>query len=158
MTEKLESTSNAVYDLQSKLSHSEQSVSELSATNEDMKVNLEDKCDKLIKLSCIYQNKESEMNRYKDELRKAVVVANKNADTAISKYESAKATAKSLRKELDETISELNELKAHKAEVQRQRKNAPITYINQLRNDPRVQKEPSRKSRSGKENSFRSDR
>eukprot|EP01082_Thalassiosira_pseudonana_P001859 g526.t1 g526 contig10:219567-224867(-) len=145
MTEKLDSTSNAVHDLQSKLSHSEHSVSELSATNEDMRVNLEDMCDKLIKLSCIYQNKESEMNRYKDELRKAVVVANKNADTAISEYESAKATAKSLRKELDETISELNELKAHKAEVQRQRKNAPITYINQLRNDPRVQKEPSRK-------------
>ena len=65
MTEKLDSTSNAAHILQSKLSHSEQSVSGLSATNE--------------RLSCIYQNKESEMNHYKDELRKAVVVANKNA-------------------------------------------------------------------------------
>mmetsp|Transcript_39746 Transcript_39746/g.65082 ORF Transcript_39746/g.65082 Transcript_39746/m.65082 type:complete len:736 (+) Transcript_39746:212-2419(+) len=155
-SEELERTSNACHDLREKLSISEEKVSDLTATNEDAKVNLEDTYAKLIKLATIYQSKESEMDKYKAELRSAVNNANRHADTAIQKYESAKQLNKSLSKKLDEASKELKDIKAHRADIQRMRKNAPVAYLNQLHNDPRIkEKKHSRRNHSGKENDRR---
>lgn len=146
----LEISSKGLEELQAKLSLSEKTSRELSTINKDLEAAVEETCEKLVNLATIYQRKEAEMDKYKMELRSAVNAANKNCDTAISKYEAQRKENKSLKKELESTVSELNEMKAHKADVQRLRKTAPTQYINQLRNDPRVQA----KSRSGKENSF----
>jgi chromosome segregation ATPase len=140
--------------IEDKLSNCEKKVLDMTAANKDYSTSLEDACEKLINLSTIFQRKEAEMDKIKAELRSHVNAANKNADTAISKYEASRKEARVLRKDLEIALSELNELKSHRADVQRLRKNAPTSYINQLRNDPRVQAQP-RKSRSGKENSLR---
>ncbi|KAL7539271.1 hypothetical protein ACHAXR_009146 [Thalassiosira sp. AJA248-18] len=138
-----------------KLSISEEKVSDLTATSEDAASNLEDTCAKLIKLATIYQSKESEMDKYKAELRSAVNTANSHADTAIQKYENARQQNKTLKKQLLDVSSELKDIKAHRADVQRMRKNAPVAYLNQLHNDPRIQeKKHSRRNRTGKENSL----
>eukprot|EP00804_Cyclotella_cryptica_P002010 CCRYP_007444-RA/>CCRYP_007444-RA protein AED:0.01 eAED:0.01 QI:1342/1/1/1/1/1/2/614/1403 len=152
-SEELEKGARTQSELQTKLSSCEKAILDLTSVNKDLEVTLEETCEKLINLASIYQTKEAEMDKYKAELRSAVNAANKNADIAISKYEASRNEAKSLRKELDNAKAELREFQAHRAEVQRLRKNAPTSYINQLRNDPRVQTQP-RKSRSGKENSF----
>ena len=103
------------------------------------------------------------MEKYKAELRSAVNAANRHADTAILKYESAKSENRALSKKVGELTNELNNIKARRAEIQRQRKHAPISYINQLHNDHRLQEKQQRKQvdggenlkcRSGKENSF----
>ena len=148
----LEKSRDAKSEIESKLKHSEKTVHDLTAVRKDLEVTIEETCEKLVGLATIYQRKEVEMDRYKAELRSAVNAANKNCDTAISKYEAQRKETKSLKKELESTKAELYDLKEHKADVQRLRKNAPTSYINQLRNDPRVQ---PRKSRSGKENSYR---
>eukprot|EP00956_Cyclotella_meneghiniana_P026013 scaffold55470_cov73-Cyclotella_meneghiniana.AAC.3 len=153
--EELEITKNAESELRTKLKQSENSAQDLTAVNKELGTSLEETCEKLVSLATIYQRKEAEMDKYKAELRSAVAAANRNADTAISKYEAQRKETKSLKKELESTITELNEMKEHKADVQRLRKNAPTSYINQLRNDPRIQAQP-RKNRSGKENSFAS--
>ena len=150
-TRELEKSNSAAAELHTKLSHSENTANELTSTNKDLESSLEEVCEKLVNLATIYQRKEAEMDKYKAELRSAVNAANKNCDTAISKYEAQRKETKSLKKELESTIAELNDLKAHKADMQRLKKTAPTSYINQLRNDPRVQAQP-RKSRSGKEN------
>jgi hypothetical protein len=152
-SEELEKNACTTSDLQTKLSNCEKAVLDLTSVNNDLEVTLEETCEKLINLASIYQTKEAEMDKYKAELRSAVNAANKNAETAISKYESSRNEAKSLRKELEITRADLKEFQAHRAEVQRLRKNAPTSYINQLRNDPRVQAQ-HHKSRSEKENSF----
>lgn len=152
-SDELKKSNNIRSDLETKLSHSEKTARDLTAANKDLENTVEEICEKLVNLATIYQRKEAEMDKYKAELRTAVNAANKNAEMAISKYEAQRKETKSLKKELESSISELNELKAHKADVQRLRKNAPTSYINQLRNDPRIQAQP-RKSRSGKENSF----
>lgn len=102
------------------------------------------------------------MEKYKAESRNVVNTANKHADTAINKYESEKRKNKSLSeklgsksRQLDVVSQELKEIKTRRADVQRMRKNAPVAYLNQLHNDPRLQeKKHSRRSRMGKENSF----
>ena len=152
-----EKASNTCRELGEKLAVSEENVSDLTAVNEDAKTNLEDTCGKLIKLATIYQNKETEMDKYKADLRNAVNTANSHADTAIQKYEAAKQQNKSLKKQLTECSAELKEIKAHRANTQRMRKNAPVAYLNQLHKDPRIQGEKpkqTRRVRSGKENSF----
>ena len=153
--EELENIKNAESELRTKLKHSEKSAQDLNAINKELEASLEENCEKLVSLATIYQRKEAEMDKYKAELRSAVTAANRNAEMAISKYEAQRNETKSLKKELECAITELNDLKEHKADVQRLRKNAPTSYINQLRNDPRIQAQP-RKSRSGKENSFAS--
>ena len=162
-SEELDRTSFIANELQSKLLFSEERVSHLTVSNQDAESNLDDTCAKLIKLSCIYQYKEVSMNKVKNELRAAVIAANKHADTAISKYDTTRQENKSLRKKLDEVSRELKDIKAHRAEVQRQRKHAPISYINQLHSEStlkekrqrkRPEGEDKRKSRAGKENSF----
>lgn len=152
-SEELEKTVRTKSELQTKFSECEKALLDMTSVNKDLEATLEETCEKLINLASIYQTKEAEMDKYKAELRSAVIAANKNAETAISKYESSRNEAKSLRKELENARAELKEFQAHRAEVQRLRKNAPTSYINQLRNDPRVQAQPH-KSRYGKENSF----
>jgi chromosome segregation ATPase len=152
-SDELKKSNSIRSDLETKLSHSEKTARDLTVANKDLENTVEEICEKLVNLATIYQRKEAEMDKYKAELRTAVNAANKNAEMAISKYEAQRKETKSLKKELESSISELNELKAHKADVQRLRKNAPTSYINQLRNDPRIQAQP-RKSRSGKENFF----
>ncbi|KAL7521420.1 hypothetical protein ACHAWX_006094 [Stephanocyclus meneghinianus] len=152
-SEELEKTVRTKSELQTKLSDCEKAVLDMTSVNKDLEATIEETCEKLINLASIYQTKEAEMDKYKAELRSAVIAANKNAETAISKYESSRNEAKSLRKELENARAELKEFQAHRAEVQRLRKNAPTSYINQLRNDPRVQAQPH-KNRYGKENSF----
>eukprot|EP00585_Thalassiosira_rotula_P005826 CAMPEP_0196161256 /NCGR_PEP_ID=MMETSP0910-20130528/47242_1 /TAXON_ID=49265 /ORGANISM="Thalassiosira rotula, Strain GSO102" /LENGTH=329 /DNA_ID=CAMNT_0041426197 /DNA_START=505 /DNA_END=1491 /DNA_ORIENTATION=- len=148
----LERTSNAYADLQEIYSASEEKISHLTATSEDANANLEDTCAKLIKLATIYQSKESEMDKYKAELRSAVNTANRHADTAIQKYEYAKQKNQSLSKKFEEMSKELKDIKAHRAGVQRMRKNAPVAYLNQLHNDPRIkEKKQSRRNHAGKE-------
>ena len=148
----LEKSRDAKLEIETKLKHSEKTVHDLTAVKTDLEVTIEETCEKLVGLATIYQSKEAEMNKYKAELRNAVNAANKNCDAAILKYEAQRKESKCLKKELENVKAELHDLKEHKADVQRLRKNAPTSYINQLRNDPRVQ---PRKSRSGKENSFR---
>lgn len=140
------------------MSESEDNVSDLTAKCEEAQTNLEDVCAKLIKLATIYQSKETEMDKYKSELRSAVNSANRHADTAIQKYEFAKQQNQLLSKKLEDVSSELNAVKANRADVQRMRKNAPVSYINNLRKDPSIQDKRknklSRQNHSGKENSI----
>ena len=154
----LERVLNDCHDLQEKLSESEDNVSDLTAKCEEAQTNLEDVCAKLIKLATIYQSKETEMDKYKSELRSAVNSANRHADTAIQKYEFAKQQNQLLSKKLEDVSSELNAVKANRADVQRMRKNAPVSYINNLRKDPSIQDKRknklSRQNHSGKENSI----
>ena len=79
-----------------------------------------------------------EMDKYKAELRSAVNTANRHADTAIEKYESANRENKLLNERLKEVTAELSEIKTRKADVQRMRKNAPVAYLNQLHRDPTI--------------------
>ncbi|KAL7472855.1 hypothetical protein ACHAXS_013232 [Conticribra weissflogii] len=159
-SEELEKTTFLSRELQSKLNFSEEREKELNASNHVLEASLEDICSKLIKLSCIYQSKEESTIKVKNELRSALIAANKHADTAISKYETTKQENKELRKKLDQTSRELQQIKAHRADLQRQRKHAPISYINQLHKesslkDKRQQKRlegADRARRSGKEN------
>jgi hypothetical protein len=134
----LSRTSNVCNDLQEKLSASEVKVSNLTAINEESESTMEEICSKLIKLSTIYQVKEQEMDKYKAELRSAVNTANRHADTAIEKYESANRENKLLNERLKEVTAELSEIKTRKADVQRMRKNAPVAYLNQLHRDPTI--------------------
>jgi chromosome segregation ATPase len=155
-SEELERTSNAHQDLQERLLVSEEKVSALSALNEDATANLEGTCEKLIQLATIYQIKESEMDRYKAEVRSTVDTHNRQFDAAIQKYESAKQSSKAWSKKYEEANKELKELKAHKADIQRMRKHAPVAYLNQLHNDPRIrEKKQSRRQNTGKENARR---
>lgn len=142
-------------ELKKKYVASEQNLAELSAVSEDAKANLEETCGKLIQLSIIYLRKETDMEKYKVQLRSALNTSNQQADTALQKYESAKQRNKTLTKKLAEVSNELNELKAHRADVQRMRKNAPTSYINQMHHDPRIK---GKKDRPGKENVGRSQR
>jgi len=161
-SDELERTTFTSNELQSKLNFSEERTKELNASNQVLEANLEDICSKLIKLSFIYQSKEESTTKVKNELRSALIAANKHADTAIAKYETAKQENKTLRKKLDQTSQELQQVKAHRAEVQRQRKHAPISYINQLHKEPSLKDKRQQKRfegaervrRSGKENSF----
>ena len=96
------------------------------------------------------------MDKYKAELRSAVNTANRHADTATQKYEYSKQQNQSLSKKLEEVSKELKDTKAHRAGVQRMRKNAPVAYLNQLHNDPRTkEKKQSRRNHPGKENTRR---
>jgi len=154
--DELEQTSTAYRDLQGQFSTSEGKVSDLTATNEDAKANLEDTCAKLIKLATIYQSKEVEMDKCKAEYRSALNTANRQADTAMQKYEYAKKQNTTLSKKYVEVSKELNDVKARRANVQRMRKNAPVAYLNQLHNNPRKEeKKQSRRNPTGKENARR---
>ncbi|KAL7555116.1 hypothetical protein ACHAWF_018722 [Thalassiosira exigua] len=150
--EELERTSKSCHDLQERLAVTETKVSDLTESHADAAASLEVTSSKLVRLSTIYQMKESEMEKHKAELRSAVKAANKDADTALKKYEHAKQQNKSLSAELKEAKAELKEIKAHRAEIQRMRKNAPTAYLNQLHNDPRIQ--GKKRGGWGKENSF----
>ena len=137
-------------ELEEKLLVSENKVSNLSATRKEVEANLEDTCSKLIMLATVYQRNEVEVEKYKSELRSAMNTANRHADEALAKYENARKQNKFLSKQLEEVTAELNSTKAHRADVQRMRKNAPVAYLNQLHNGS-LQGRPNR---SGKENVY----
>jgi hypothetical protein len=101
-------------------------------------------------LATVYQRNEVEVEKYKSELRTAMNTANMHADVAIGKYENARKHNKLLSKQLEEVTTELNSTKAHRADVQRMRKNAPVAYLNQLHSG-NLQ---GRSNRSGKENAY----
>ena len=145
----LSTISNAHQDTTEKLLVSEGKVSELTAISEDAAANLEDTCAKLIKLATLYQSNESEIDKYQAEVRSTVDTHNRQFDAAIQK-------SKAWRKKYEEANQELKELKAHKADIQRMRKNAPVAYLNQLHNDPKMRdKKQSRRHNTGKENARR---
>ena len=174
----LQRASNSSDVLQRKLNESENNVAELTVTVTNTKASLEDSCGKLIKLATIYSTKESEWSKYKTELRDAVTRGNKDADVALSKYDSARKLNKVLTKKLEEVTgqcpmtsfsslsscltfatlfdrfkpAELKETKGQKA----LRKNAPVSYLNNLHKDPtRTVKDKKKvKRKTGKENSF----
>ena len=147
---KLERISSDNRDLENNLIISEDKVSELSAIRKEVETDLEDAYSKLIKLATVYQRNEEDSEKYKAELRNAMNTANKHADTAIAKYEHAKKQNKLMSKQLEEATSELNSIKAHRADVQRMKKNAPVAYLNQMHNG----KSQGRSNNSGKENSY----
>jgi chromosome segregation ATPase len=146
----LERISSDNRDLENNLIISEDKVSELSAIRKEVETDLEEACSKLIKLATVYQRNEEDSEKYKAELRSAMNTANKHADTAIAKYEHSKKQIKLMSKQLEEATYELNSIKAHRADVQRMRKNAPVAYLNQLHNG----KSQGRPNNSEKENSF----
>jgi len=137
-------------ELEDKLLVSENKVSNLLSTRKEVEANLEDTCSKLIMLATVYQRNEVEVEKYKSELRTAMNTANMHADVAIGKYENARKHNKLLSKQLEEVTTELNSTKAHRADVQRMRKNAPVAYLNQLHSG-NLQ---GRSNRSGKENAY----
>lgn len=147
---KLERISSDNRDLENNLIISEDKVSELSAIRKEVETDLEEAYSKLIKLATVFQRNEDDSEKYKAELRSAMNTANKHADTAIAKYEHAKKQNKLMSKQLEEATSELNSIKAHRADVQRMKKNAPVAYLNQMHNG----KSQGRSNNSGKENSY----
>ena len=134
-SEELEKTTSVCHDLKQKLTVSEDKVSHLTAITDESEASLDDVCSKLVKLSTIYQVKEQEMYRYNAELRSAVNTANRHTEKAIEKYDSAKQKNALMSKKLEYVTRELNEIKAHRADVQRMRKNAPVAYLNELHKD-----------------------
>jgi hypothetical protein len=146
----LERISSDNRDLENDLIISKDKVSELSAIKKEVETDLEEACSKLIKLATVFQRNEDDSEKYKAELRSAMNTANKHADTAIAKYEHAKKQNKLMSKQLEEATSELDSIKAHRADVQRMRKNNPVAYLNQLHNG----KSQGRSNNSGKENSY----
>ncbi len=146
-SKELERTTSVCDDLKQKLAASEDKVSHLTAITAESGATLEDVCSKLVKLSTIYQVKEQEIEKHKAELLSAVNTANRHAKKAIEKYDSAKQKNMLMSKKLEDVTSELNDIKAHRADVQRMRKNAPVAYLNQLHKDATtLQEEGQRRS------------
>ncbi|KAL3826326.1 hypothetical protein ACHAXA_003650, partial [Cyclostephanos tholiformis] len=134
-SKELEKMSSVCNDLKEKLSVAEDKVSHLTAITDESEASLEDVCSKLVKLSTIYQVNAQEMERYKAQLRSATNTANRHAEKAIEKYDSAKQKNALISKKLVDVTNELYDIKARRADVQRMRKNAPVAYLNQLHKD-----------------------
>lgn len=151
-SEELQQRAAAAEEMQLKLAASEEAVSQLTAIRKDSEEKLEDTCEKLIKLAHIYQTKESDMKKKEKQFHIAYRKASQEADTAYKRYKEETRRNEALATELDE-------VKSNKAQRDRMKKNAPVSYLNSMHNqgnnESRLKEKPHGRSRRGKENSNR---
>lgn len=157
-SEEMHKLSIASQEMQSKLAATEESVSHLTAIREDSEAKLEETCEKLIQLSVIFQSTEVDMTNNNAQLRIAHKKANQEAGTAYKLFKEEKKRSEALMKELDDIKIELDAVKTNKAQMQRMRTHAPVSYLNQMHDDNRLKQKTRRRSQRGKENSFDGER
>ncbi len=151
-SEELQQTVASSEEMHLKLAAAEESVILLTAIRKDSEEQLEDTCEKLIKLAHIYQTKESDMKKKEKQFHIAYKKASQEADTAYKRYKEEARRNEAL-------ATELEEVKSNKAQRDRMKKNAPVSYLNSMHNQEnsqnRLKEKPHGRSRRGKENSNR---